>query len=345
MSVSEWSTRFAMLQAGDADEVAVPVENRPQVDPLAYETCVFNLETEVYDCEVTNPDGTLRLYLGRPGTSRTDIFLNFDIAAGSNYIGSGQLDGNGIPSDFFSDVHIRRAFAYCFDWDVYINDIFNGEAIQSPVLPMFGMPGYDANQETYYFDAAKCEEEFKLADVDKDGIPAGEDPDDVWEVGFRLQALYNQGNTTRQTIGEILGANLSEVNSKFVIETVGVPWPSFLRTFRGGLGPVMASGWVEDIHDPHNWYVPYMTGTYAFRQNLPAELREQFSAAINEGVAATDPAERQAIYEPLNQLYFEQVPTILLAVGTSHGYEQAYVHGTVLNPALFGNYYYPMYKK
>jgi len=42
---------------------------------------------------------------------------------------------------------------------------------------------------------------FKLADVDKDGIPAGEDPDDVWEMGFRLQMGYEHSvMTTRHDI-------------------------------------------------------------------------------------------------------------------------------------------------
>ena len=31
-------------------------------------------------------------------------------------IGSCKLDGNGIPPDFFSDVHVRKAFNYCFDF-------------------------------------------------------------------------------------------------------------------------------------------------------------------------------------------------------------------------------------
>ncbi len=39
----------------------------------------------------------------------------------SPYIGSGQLDGNGVPTDFFADVHIRKAFSYAFDWDTFIN--------------------------------------------------------------------------------------------------------------------------------------------------------------------------------------------------------------------------------
>ena len=38
---------------------------------------------------------------------------------------------------------------------------------------------------------AKCEEEFKLADLNGDGIPAGEDDDDVWYQGL-LHAISLQ---------------------------------------------------------------------------------------------------------------------------------------------------------
>jgi peptide/nickel transport system substrate-binding protein len=344
--VDEWGTRFAMAQAGDADFVAVPAENRSQMDALSGELCEFDLAANEYKpCELTDDSQAFRLYKGRPGITRTDMFFVFDINPVSNYVGSGKLDGNGIPLDFFSDVHIRKAFAYCFDWDVYISDVFDGEAVQSPVIPLAGMPGYQADMPVYSYDPAKCEEEFKLADVDKDGIPAGEDPDDVWEVGFRLQALYNQGNTTRQVVSEILAGNLAQINDKFNVETVGLPWPTFLRTLRSAEGPYFVSGWQEDIHDAHNWYQPYVVGTYAGRQRMPADLKNQFQDLVNAGVAESDPDARAAIYAELNQLFYDQVPTALLAVATSHGYEQRWVKGRTLNPIFSGDYYYTMYKE
>ena len=134
--VNEWGTRFAMMQAGDADVVAVPEANRSQMDALVGERCEFDIDRNEYKpCEVVNASMPYRLYIGHPGISRTDMFLNFEVPEDSNYVGSGRLDGNGIPLDFFSDIHIRRAFAYCFDWDVYISDVFDGEAVQSPVVP------------------------------------------------------------------------------------------------------------------------------------------------------------------------------------------------------------------
>ena len=47
--VDEFGTRFSMLQQGDADFIYVPAEQRPQVDPLVGEMCVFDLETNLYN--------------------------------------------------------------------------------------------------------------------------------------------------------------------------------------------------------------------------------------------------------------------------------------------------------
>jgi peptide/nickel transport system substrate-binding protein len=366
-SIDEWGTRFAMLQAGDADQAVVNPESRSQVDEMVGEVQVFDLDANAYGepqtvcsydpaaqgvakftpCAAGEPGngGPMRLYIGRPSLSSQDLFMTFNITETSNYVGSGKLDGNGIPLDFFSDVHIRKGFAYAFDWDTYISDVFDGEAIQQPVLARMGMAGYQADAPVYTLDLEKAAEEFKMADLDKDGIPAGEDPEgDVWTTGFRLQALYNQGNTSRQIISEILAASMAEINELFVIETVGLPWPTFLRTIRASEAPYFTSGWVEDIHDPHNWYQPYMIGTYAFRQAMPDDLRAQFSDVLDRGVGATDFDERQKIYEEANALYYEQVPTLLLATATSHGFEQRWVHGFIHNPIFSGNYYYTAYK-
>ncbi len=255
------------------------------------------------------------------------------------YIGSNKLDGNGVPPTFFDDVHIRRAFAYAFDWDAIINEVYQGEAVQSKVLTLPGMPGFDPDAPYYYKDLEKSAEEFKLADVDKDGIPAGEDPDDVWEMGFRLQMLYNTGNTTRQIYAEVLQQNLVEVNEKFTIEVLGLPWPAYLAAQRAHKIPIMTGGWLEDIHDAHNWYQPYTTGTYGVRQNMPEDLKAQFKALLDEGVSKIDPAERHAVYQKFNQLYYETVPGFPVVLVTSHGFEQKWIQGRIMNPIYSGIYF------
>ncbi len=75
----------------------MPTENEPQLDALVGEFC----DWETGECTVNeaNPTGALRKWDQLPSVSRTDLFLTWNVADGSPYIGSGQLDGNGIPQD------------------------------------------------------------------------------------------------------------------------------------------------------------------------------------------------------------------------------------------------------
>jgi peptide/nickel transport system substrate-binding protein len=341
--VDEFGTRFAMLQAGDSDALVVgQLADFEQADPLVGEECMYNADTADFDPCTPVGDGTgpIRAYKGMPQISHTDAFFNFNVKS-DQYIGSGKLDGNGIPPDFFSDVHIRKAFNYCFDWDTLISDVYVGDAVQTLVLPVAGMPGYDANAAHYTFDTAKCEEEFKLADVDKDGVPAGDDPDgDIWTNGFRFAATYNQGNTTRQSAAEILASNIGAINEKFLVEVLGLPWPAFLQSQRDQTLPFFFVAWLEDIHDAHNWYQPYLVGTYATRQALPDDIKAQYQDLLTQGVTETDPAKRDEIYKQVNQLQYDNPSGILLATALTRRYEQRWMHGFFYNPIYYGLYYY-----
>jgi peptide/nickel transport system substrate-binding protein len=269
--------------------------------------------------------------------SRTDAFFNFNMntTGGNNFIGSGQLDGNGVPPTFFSDIHVRKAFAYCFDWDTYIKDVMVGEGEQAVTIMLPGEPGYNANTPHYSYDPQKCTDEFKASTW------KAADGKSLWDTGFRMTITYNTGNTQRQTIAQIFQTDLSAVNDKFVIEVTGLPWPAFLAAQRAKKLPLFISGWQEDIPDPHNWLVPYASagGTYSSLQSMPKSLTDQFQPIITAGVKETDPTKRTAIYQPLNQLYYDNVPTLLLAIAHGRHYEQRWVKGWYFNP-LYGNLWY-----
>jgi peptide/nickel transport system substrate-binding protein len=331
-NVTEFSTRYAMLQAGDADVVAVGSSaDWPQMDELTSQVCQMTDQ----DCEPTDkPDAPLELIRGFVTGNRTDIFMNFAIntEGGNNFIGSGELDGNGVPPDFFSDIHIRRAFAYCFNYDAYLNDVLLTEGTRSRAVMLPGMAGYHDDTPVYEYDPAKCEEEFMASE-------AG-----VWDTGFRLTLAYNTGNTARQTIGQILQAELSALNENFVVEVTGLPWPTYLRNFRAQKLPISTSGWIEDIDDPHNWTQPYAVGTFARRQSMPADLVTQFQALVDAGAVESDFAKRDAIYTDFNQLYYDEIPTILLFFVNGRRYQQRWVNGWYANRVYPGTYWYVLSK-
>lgn len=331
-TVPEWGTRFAMLQTGDADVVDVPVANYAQADSLVGEDC----DVVTNECATSaTPDQPLRVFKKLENLGRTDIFLNQGIKTGEGgtnpYIGSGVLDGNGVPPDFFSDIHMRKAIAYCFDYDTYIEEAQSGEGIRNTSFLIINTLGYDPNQETYNFDMDKCKEELELAWDGK-----------VGEVGFRVQGITATGYTMNQTALAILQANLRAVDPKYKLEIVTLPWASYLAAFRATQLPIAVSGWSEDYHDPHNWAQPFLIGTYATRSGFSEEFKEIFAPLINEAVREPDPAKREALYHQLNALNFEYVPEINLSQITSRHYEQRWLKNFYWNPVQGYRYFYAL---
>jgi peptide/nickel transport system substrate-binding protein len=160
-----------------------------------------------------------------------------------------------------------------------------------------------------------------------------------------MTVAYNTGNTARQTVAQILQNGLSAVNDKFVVEVTGLPWPAFLANQRASNLPIFISGWQEDIHDPHNWVVPYTTGTYGGRQVMPEDLKAQFEDINSRGVVESDPAKRAEIYKEFNQLLYDNASVSPMFVATGRRYQQRWVEGWFTNPIFPGTYYYGMSKK
>jgi ABC-type transport system substrate-binding protein len=323
--IDEWGTRFAALQAGDADYVTVNPEFWPQVDELASKDC----DAATGECKPFTGTGALSRYRGLSQTSATHVLLNANIntEGGNNYIGSGALDGNGVPADFFNDVHVRRAFNYCFDWDTYIKDVWQGEAEQSNGPIINPMLGYNADAPKFSTDLDKCAEEFKASTLKtEDGTP-------LWDAGFYMQITYNSGNTSRQIIAEIIKRNIEQVNPNFKIEVFALPWPVFLKERTAQKLPVYTIGWGEDYHDPHNWVVPFLASYGTYGAGVPKDLQPQMDEMIDNAVSATDPAERQKLYEDIQKFVYDNAIHLFLAQGLTRRYFQPWVEGFYYNPS------------
>ncbi len=340
--VSEFATRLAMAQAGDADN-ALPgsTEDWPILDGFVGEEITYaDYMAGAPTVEVDPEKPFIKISDILAVNNRTDIGFSFRVnESGNSFIGSGQLDGDGIPADFFADEHVRRAFAYCFDYETYMNDVLQGDGVRAPTLMLPGMAGYDENAPQYTYDIEKCREELKASTwVSEDGTQ-------LFDLGFRFSAVYNVGNTQRQTIAEIIQAGLQEAGTQFVVETVGLPWPAFLRAINAKQIPMFIIGWISDYYDSHNWVNTFTVGYYTFKQSFPDEIRQEFNEIAVAGVQISDPEERDAYYkEVFNQKYHDLSPAILLYHLKNRSYQQRYTHGWYANAAYSNKWYYPMWK-
>jgi peptide/nickel transport system substrate-binding protein len=301
----DWTIRKAAVLAGDADLVYVPLNKIAELEGIE----------------------DLNIYEELPSLGIQAFFFNMAIAGDSTYIGSGALDGNGIPTDFFTDIDVRKGFNYAFDWETYINRAYAGEAEQrgSPIVE--GLPFYNPDASMYSHDLTKAEEHLKLA---WDG--------ELWEKGFNFTLLYNPGgiHLTRKIFCEILAENLAAINPKFQVGIQPLTWPTILyETYETGAMPMFQMGLGADYPHPDNFVVPFMAsyGLFAERQGYGyPELDELIEAAFKE----LDPAVQQDMYYEIQECYYQDAPSITLCQSLERRYFTTYIEGFYFNPMISG---------
>lgn len=295
--VKEWSTRKLMLQNGDADRVQVDTPHVPEVkamkDLKIYEVPVLNF-TAVMFCRNVNPTGN------------TDI-------------GSGKLDGKGIPPDFFSDANVRKAFMHAFDRETYKRDVFHGMVVMPTSPNIEGLP-YHKDVPVYEFNMKKAEEYMKKA-------WGGQ----VWEKGFKMVITHNTGNEMREAAAHMLAENVMSLNPKFQIEVRNVDWKDYIVQIRSLLFPLFISGWGADYADPHNFIYPYMHSN-GFYGKFMALKNDEIDSMCDEGIQNVDPKIRKKVYYRLQELWYEDAIGIPLYQQINVRPYQEYVHGYVPNP-------------
>lgn len=306
-NVEDQNARILALKSGDADRIALgALSALTQIDGLP-------------GVKVYNRDGEL----GWASTTVSAVFMQQHVQ-GTDNLGSGKLDGNGLPADFFTDVHMRRCANYSFDRDAYIQGALLGYGSTITMALPSSFLGYDPSVPEYTLDLEKAEEECKQA---WDG--------QVWDKGFELNILYNTGNTSRQTVAEILKANLESLNPKFKVNVRGIAWPDFLAQQNANALPFFVLGWAPDYADPdtfmHIFYAS--TGFFASRVGFKDP---QIDALDAQARTDPDPAARAFFYGQIGQLAFDQSPFILIPVARAMITARADLHGVYYNPMLSG---------
>ena len=311
-TILDSNERVLMLGSGDADAAAIPLGEIQSIADVP----------------------GIRVYDGLPTLLNQALFFQFGIDPTTTLIGSGQLDGSGIPTDFFSDVDVRKGFVYAFDWDTYIRDALTGygEQISSPIVK--GISYYKPDWPSYELDLAKAEQHLRAA---WDG--------QVWENGFELTLVHAAGDVAGKTACEILQNNLFQINPLFRINIQLMGWPTMLAEMSLGGLPMYTNGWSADYPDPHNFVFPYMhsQGTFAQAQRYSNELVDDL---IEQAISSNNQSERQTLYDQIAELYYEEVPSIMISQLLGAYCFRDWIDGFAYNPmrVVYAGYAYYLSK-
>ena len=311
-TVDDANTRKLMLQAGDADAVMMERQYLPQVEKLPGVKVIDDLPLlETHNAFV----------------------MTFDINGLANpFIGSGRLDGEGIPPDFFSDPDVRKGFARAFDYDAYIRDGYRGKGERARGPIPRGVFGYNPRQPVYQFDLERAAQDFKKA---RGGA--------VWEKGFRFTLTYMEGRADRALACQILKRNVESLNPKFRIDVRPVQWSTWLSDWSQKKIPMSNTRWHLDYPDAHNAVYPWLAtnGYYAKTQGYSNPRADRFiEAAKREG----DRDQRRRAYAELQAIAYADVPQIY-TIDTFHFQVlRSWVRNWSFNPILLYGYLYPVQK-
>jgi peptide/nickel transport system substrate-binding protein len=281
-TVPEEATRILALQQGDADRIEMPqraslVQVRGMPGVTVHE----------------RPDWI--------NISTAAGFFNFDIDTTDNVdVGSGRLDGRGIPADFFADVNVRRGFAHLFDPDEFVAQIYQGSGTPLTMGLPSSFMGYNDDVPIRGLDLEEAERYLRMA---WDGA--------VWETGFEFTALYNAGNAAREAFLNIIKENLEFLNPRFRMNVRSLPWPDYLARTAERKAPLFALGWLADYADSRNYINTFYDndGFYAPRTGIDFP---EIQALIDEADVTLDPEARAFLYRSIGTLHHDLVPLIVL---------------------------------
>jgi peptide/nickel transport system substrate-binding protein len=310
--VEDFSARRLMLQQGDADIVTINRTEQSQVEGLAGVRVLDDLSQLVTQA----------------------IFMNtkIDATGGNPDLGSGRLDGNGIPPDFFADINVRRGIAQAFDYTTAVRDCYRGKAVVGNGPIPKGLAGHPLNAKWYQYDPQRAAAAFREA-------RGGQ----VWNTGFRFTVLFNTGNATRQCATQVLKAGVEALNPRFRVDVRSITFPQLLQNYRAGKLPVFMIGWAADFPDADNFVTPFLhsEGTYAKAQGY---RNPEADKLIDQARFETDAAKRRAMYAKLHEIAYNDVTTLYL-YPVQLQVMRSWVRGWYHNPGFFAPYMYPMSKQ
>lgn len=322
-TVPEWTTRRLQLLSGDADYVHAPVE---------------------FLDELSKTPG-IKVIDSLPKVLPRSLFFFWPVDEVDNpAIGSGKLDGQGIPPDFFGDIDVRKGFNYAQDYDVLLNDVLLGKTVQAHGPMVRGIMGYRADSPVYHYDPEKATEHFKKAFGGK-----------LWDVGFTLTAYVQDGNNQGNAAVSILQRNLQRINPKFRLQLQSLP-SSSMRALRSNrekpASPMMYMGWGPDYSDPGGplgaaTYYLSPTGTVAefSGQGYRDLMTEKFEPLLDEAWASTDPKVREPIYAKLQEMSYDYATTQFLFEDFTYVVVRDNIDGYVHNAITYGAWdFYPITK-
>ncbi len=312
-TVDKPSRRLSLIESGDVDAVVLERQYLEQAASMP-------------GVEVRDDEPLLEVH---------DVFIpifHLDPVA-NHYIGSGILDGRGIPPDFFADINVRKGFAQAFDYDGYIAQGYGGKAERARGPIPRGLFGYNPLQGVFSYSPEEAAKSFQKAFE-------GE----LWRQGFMMTIGYAQGQKDRELACKMMKEGVEALNPKFHVNVVPMASDALFEAFVSRRMPMMLDRWVMDYPDPADSVYPFLDshGYYAKVQGYSNLVADDYIEKARHEVQVR---ERKYDYWELQAIARMDVPQIYTVDTFNAEVTRSWVRDWTYNPIIFYGYLYPVHKE
>jgi hypothetical protein len=295
-----------------------------------------------------------------PTFQTESFFMNQNITVGNTQM-YGEIDnpnvwtGTGIPSNFFADINIRKMFAWCLNETFCIQIPFLDRAYQPFTCAPDGFAYINTSQQVYSINLNQAYTYMLQANADSHG--------QLLSKGFTLDLIYfGQDDQAADMMGNLAEMidSLNNITNNFHVTaqqiSLGTQINGPLTLWNKFMGyPFPESG---DAQFPLPTFLDSYFGDYSSLQDFmfqymdSAGMYAQFTGYSNPTVNAllqqtaytNNAAVLTADYGQLQQIYYNDVPSVTLLVPIGTGFQRDWVQGHYYNPLYPGIYAYNLWK-
>jgi peptide/nickel transport system substrate-binding protein len=216
---------------------------------------------------------------------------------------------------------VREAIRLALDYDGVIKQVMRGHAIQMQGPASIGLPGHNDSLPTFKQDLDKARELLKESGV---------------TTPLTLEYVYETGQEDRRMVGELLQANLAQLDITLEIKTL--PWETIWARVsnedKSQTPDLTANGWWPDYAAVENFLYPmYHSSQWPPNaMNIGFYKNEEVDALLDKALASTDETTRNEAYQKAQELIVNDAPDMDLYQKSMTVMMRDWVKGFVYNP-------------
>ena len=208
----------------------------------------------------------------------------------------------GVPDrEFLWTAPLREAVAAAIDREVIVDRVFEGRNI----------PAYHMVPDGYPYATEPFLDKFGTRDLDMAiELVKGEGYSEANPFTFTLWYPPEHYGTTTADVMQVIKEQLEETGV-MKVELKSMNWAEYVDGFVAGELPFFMLGWFPDFADPENWLSPFASCLQS-PDNGVNYCNEEMDALLLAAASASEPAEREELYQEIGELYATDVPTLPL---------------------------------